>query len=117
MPEFLVAAVAGVVAWWLYGKWKASRGPERMARAGALVGTIGRILLAVPILWAVGAMAQGCEDEEAVDPWDPATADGNADFGADPDGGDEPERMTCGSWREEDCPPYPSVLIPGDGTP
>jgi hypothetical protein len=126
VAQLLVAGTAGLVALWVVRKWRSSKGPERTAKAGAVVTTIGRLLLAVPIVWAVAAMSKGCEDEptgpsapvtpDGVGPAAGTGADGGPDAGTDGDDG-QPERMTCGSWREEDCPPYPSVLVPGDGTP
>jgi len=110
VAQLLVAGAIGLVALWVVGKWRSSKGPERTAKAGAVVATIGRLLLAVPIVWAVAAMAEGCEDEPTA-PSAPATPDGAGE------GEERPEHVTCGSWREEDCPPYPSVLVPGDGTP
>ena len=113
MAQLLVAGAVGLVALWVVGKYRASRAPERMAKAGAVVTTIGRLLLGVPIVWAAAAMAEGCEDDPP-GPSAPAIADG-VDGAEDGDG--RPERVTCGSWREEDCPPYPSVLVPSDGAP
>ena len=121
MAQLFVACTAAIVALWVVRKWRSSKapeskGPERTAKAGAVVTTIGRLLLAVPIVWAVAAMAEGCEDEPT-GPSAPVTPDGvGPAAGTDGDDG-QPERMTCGSWREEDCPPYPSVLVPGAGTP
>ena len=122
MGRFLVAGVVGVVALWAIRRRKASGGaaPEapappptggRAAKAGATVTLIGRLLLAIPVVWAVAAMAEGCEDEPS-DPSTPATAEVGDDEADD----ERPERITCGSYREEDCPPYPSVLVPGDGS-
>jgi hypothetical protein len=81
-------------------RWERSSGPGRVAKLTGIGRRVARLLLVVPAVMVLAAMARGCEDSELRDT--PGPGEG---------------RVTCTSWRAEDCPPVPEVLVPADAEP
>jgi hypothetical protein len=92
-----LVVLAGVLA---LRSWERSGGPEKAAKVAGVGRKVGRLLLVVPVVMVLAAMARGCEDPEVRD--GPASDDG---------------RLTCTSYRAEDCPPVPDVFVPAEPDP
>lgn len=100
VPLWMFVGLVVLVGFLVLRKWERSSGPEKVAKLAGTGRRAGRLLLVVPVVLVLAAMARGCEDSELRDA--PTLQDG---------------RLTCGSWRAEDCPAVPEVLVPEGAEP